>query len=49
MTSFPEAYASRSYQGKDFSLMLFPPEAGWGEQGAKATVEGGTGIPSKEK
>jgi len=29
--------------------MLFPPEAGWGEQGAKATVEGGTGIPLKRK
>ena len=29
--------------------MLFPPEAGWGEQGAEATVEGGTGIPLKKE
>ncbi len=30
-------------------MMVFPPEAGWGEQGAEATVEGGTGIPLKRK
>ncbi len=29
--------------------MLFPPQAGWGEQGVEATVEGGTGIPLKKK
>lgn len=29
--------------------MLFPLQAGWGEQGAKATVEGGYRYPPQEE
>ena len=36
---FSRSVCFKGLSGEGFPLMVFPPEAGWGEQGAEATAE----------